>query len=405
MIEFYKKYWRTAFDIGLIILTVYLIMWLFSWLYSIAAPILLALVIFAIIEPLARFLHRRGFSKLIATSISILFYSAILIALLAGIGYLFVAQTTGLMNKLPEYAAIFQTNLEKIMNMIQNEWDALPDDVTEKIQQYASTVVEYGATLAQAALKGLINSIGSFSSFIVDFAIAIILAFFLSLEAKTWKRVAQEKTPKTFKRAFSFLRDNVLKGIAKYIKALLLLISISSGIIFISLMILGVDNALSVSLIAAIFDILPLLGVAALFIPWIIYMLIAGNTTLAIWLVVILLVVMITRQILEPRIMGNSLGVSAFTMLALMVLSTSIFGIAGLILSPIITVLIKALYDQGYLQSWIRWPEDEFREDEESRENDTSPPENGQNDDQKAEQIPEITDGSESILPSLGNKK
>lgn len=170
-------------------------------------------------------------------------------------------------------------------------------------------------------------------------------------------------------------------------------------------MILGVDNALSVSLIAAIFDILPLLGVAALFIPWIIYMLIAGNTTLAIWLVVILLVVMITRQILEPRIMGNSLGVSAFTMLALMVLSTSIFGIAGLILSPIITVLIKALYDQGYLQSWIRWPEDEFREDEESRENDTSPPENGQNDDQKAEQIPEITDGSESILPSLGNKK
>jgi len=364
MIEFYKKYWRTAFDIAMIVLTVYLVMWLFSWLYDLAAPILLALVIFIIIEPLARFLHRRGMSKLIATSISVLFYSGILLALLAGIGYLFVTQTTGLINKIPDYAVIFQAHLADLMNLLRDEWDAMPADMTKQIQEYGASVAQYAANIAQTALKNLVTAIGSFSNFVVDFALAVILAFFLSLEARSWKQVAQEKTPNTFKKAFFFLRDNVMKGIINYIKALLMLISISSGIVFVALLILGVDNALAIALLAAIFDILPLLGVAALFIPWIIYLLIVGNTTLAIWLGVVLLLVMITRQILEPRIMGNSLGVSAFTMLALMVLSTSIFGIAGLILSPIITVLIKALYDQGYLKRWIRWPEDEFHGDD-----------------------------------------
>ena len=59
-------------------------------------------------------------------------------------------------------------------------------------------------------------------------------------------------------------------------------------------------------------------------------------------------------------------------------LSTSIFGIAGLILSPILTVLIKALYDQGYLKKWIRMPEGEFEDQPEELPADTNPPVTGQ---------------------------
>ena len=66
MQQFYKKYWRTAFDIGLIALTVFLIMSAFSFVYRIAAPILLALVIFYFMEPIAAALHKRKIKKSIA---------------------------------------------------------------------------------------------------------------------------------------------------------------------------------------------------------------------------------------------------------------------------------------------------------------------------------------------------
>lgn len=362
MLEFYRKYWQTALDIGIIVLTVYLIMWAFSWLYNLAAPILLALVIFVIIEPLARFLHKRGMSKLFATSISVLFYSGIVLALLTGIGFLFVNQTTRLIENLPSYANVFQFHVNDLLRFLRTEWEALPANVTTELQAYASNLSQYAVSFARNVLDSLVNAIGSFSNFVINFAIAFILAFFLSLEANDWNRIAKEKTPNTFKKAFYFLRDNVLKGIVNYIKALLKLMTITFVIIFVSLLILGVDNALAISLLAALLDILPLLGISVLFIPWIIYLFIVGNTWLAVWLTVILVAILALRQILEPRIMGNSLGVSAFTMLALMVLSTSIFGVAGLILSPILTVLIKALYDQGYFKKWIRLPAEEFED-------------------------------------------
>ena len=63
MRSFYKKYYKTAFDIALMVLTVYLFMLAFSFLYKIATPVFLAFVIFAVIEPLAKFLHRKGMKK------------------------------------------------------------------------------------------------------------------------------------------------------------------------------------------------------------------------------------------------------------------------------------------------------------------------------------------------------
>jgi predicted PurR-regulated permease PerM len=73
---------------------------------------------------------------------------------------------------------------------------------------------------------------------------------------------------------------------------------------------------------------------------------------------VLLGLVILVRQILEPKITGDTLGVSSFTMLSAMIISLSIFGVSGLILSPILIILLKALYDQGYLSRWIRLPED-----------------------------------------------
>jgi len=121
-----------------------------------------------------------------------------------------------------------------------------------------------------------------------------------------------------------------------------------------------VENFFVISVVAAIFDVLPLLGVSTIFVPWIVFLFVTGKTGLAVGLTVLWLLVVLTRQILEPKITGDSLGVSAFTTLAFMVVSLSLFGVMGLVLSPVLIILIKALHDQGYLRRWIRLPADEF---------------------------------------------
>lgn len=357
MISFYRKYWRTAFDIALIMLTVYLFMLLFSYLYRIATPIFLALIIYLMIEPLARFLHRKGVRKSIASAISTIVFVLVILGALTGVALIFTNQIMNLVDKVDEYKAVFQVEVIERINEIQSQ---LPPGTAEKTKEYAAQFVDKATKFVTNLLSSLVNMMTSFSTFMFNFIVGIILAYFLSIEIEAWKRLARDKTPKTFKTAFYFLKENVVKGIVSYVKAQLKLISLTFVVIFAALLVLDVNNAFSIALLSAVFDVLPLLGVSTLFIPWIIYLFIVGHTTLAIWLSVVLIVVILVRQIMEPKITGESLGVSAFTTLAFMIVSLSLFGVAGVILSPVLIILLKALYDQGYLQRWIRKPEEEY---------------------------------------------
>ncbi|MCS7462257.1 sporulation integral membrane protein YtvI [Paenibacillus doosanensis] len=362
MIAFYQKYWRTVFDIALLLLTVYLFMLLFSYLYGIATPIFLAFIVYWIIEPLARFLRSKGLAKSIASAISTIVFILVILGVITGAGVIFTSQLLNLKDKLPEYSAILQNQIVLKTQFLHDRLEtmpALPDDVVQKITEYSTEITQKLTTWAGQLLTGMFTMLTSFSTFVVNFVIAIILAYFLSIEIESWKKAARDHTPKTFKAAFTFLKDNVLKGIVGYVKAQAKLISLTFIVIFVALMILGVKNSFSIALLSAIFDVLPLLGVSTLFIPWIIYLFVVGQTVLAIWLAALLIVVILVRQIMEPKITGDSLGVSAFTMLSFMIISLSLFGVAGLILSPVLIITIKALYEQGYLQQWIHWPEGE----------------------------------------------
>ncbi|MCG7410302.1 sporulation integral membrane protein YtvI [Paenibacillus sp. ACRRX] len=361
MLAFYRKYWRTAFDIGLIVLTVYLIMLAFSNLYAIAAPIFLAFVIYLIIEPFAAFLHRRGMKKSIASALSVMLFVLVILGTMLGAGIIFTQQISDLIGQLPKYRDMIIKESGKLIIFLQHKYESLPPDVSARISTYISDFAKTGEEWATSFLSWVVRHVASLSTFIVNFGIAIVLAYFLSTEIDSWKRLASDKTPRTFKEAFNFLKDNVFHGIGSYLKSQFKLISISFCTIFISLILLNVSNAFSISLLSAFFDILPILGVPVIFVPWIVYLFVIGNTSLAIWLTVVLGIVLLTRQILEPKITGDSLGVSAFTMLSFMIISLSLFGVAGLILSPVLLILIKALMDQGYLTRWIRFPAEEIQ--------------------------------------------
>lgn len=360
MLSFYKRYYKTVFDIALMIVTVYLFMLLFTFLYRIATPVFLALLIFAAIEPFAKFLNKRGMKKSYASAVSILLFVLVIAAALVGIGIIFTSQIISLSHLITDYTWILQQHIDANADYLKKSLDALPADLVDRLKEYASTAADYASKLASTLLQLLVGWITSVSSFVVNFTIGVILAYFLSVEIELWKRLARSKTPGTFKKAFFFLKENVLLGIATYLKAQLKLVSLTFIVVFVALLILGVKNAFSVALLSGVFDVLPLLGVSTVFIPWIVYLLIVGNLKLAISLFVLLAVVIGVRQILEPKITGESLGVSAFTMLAFMIVSLSLFGVAGVILSPVLIILIKALYEQGYLKKWIRLPEEEF---------------------------------------------
>lgn len=361
MLPLYKKYWRTIFDISLIALTVFLTMFIFSKLYQLATPVFLSFIIFLMIEPLAKFLNKRGLNKALSSAISVLLFIIVILGIIFGAGIIILSQISQIQDNLPYYTRVIQWEFTQSLEFLHNKLNLLPPNLTEKMNEYFTLLTDFTSGLMVNFFKYFIGAITTFSSFLGNFAIAIILAFFLSVEIETWRRIATNKSPRTIKNAYVFLKNNVFKSIGSYLKAQMIMVLICFVILYIGLLILNTGNALTLALVGALLDIIPLVGVPVIFIPWIIYLLIVGNVGLAIGLGVLLIIILVTRQLLEPKIAGNSIGVtSAFLMLSFMIVSLSLFGVAGLVLSPILLILIKELLMQGYLMRWIRLPREEF---------------------------------------------
>ena len=120
MISFYKKYARTIFDILLIVFTLYMFMYLFSLFVSIAKPIVIALLIYLIIEPFAKFLNKRlKIKKVAATTISTLIFVLILFAITITFGVLIVNEAIDLSKNVPSYVYYVQNDLVDLIEKLK----------------------------------------------------------------------------------------------------------------------------------------------------------------------------------------------------------------------------------------------------------------------------------------------
>lgn len=364
MTVFIRRYYRTIIDILLVVLTLYLGLRLLDFLYNIAAPLFWSLIIFLMIEPFARFLNRKGLPKGLSTTISTFTFVILILAAITVLGLFLTNQVASLIEKIPGYANVIQHQIADTTAYIQEKMENLPPDALDDFQRFANnlteTVTKFTTTFLRGVLDffkgGLFSFFTSFSGIMVNFVVGIILAFFLSLEIENWKSRARRKMPSSFLETYAFLKENVGKGVASYIKSQLILVSITFVIVLVSLMILRVENALSLSIMAGVIDVLPLLGISAFFIPWIIYLFITNSYSLAIALSIVLGITLLVRQIMEPRITGHALGVSPFTMFAFMIVSLSVFGVLGFIISPVLLITLKAMYKEGYFHRLIRLP-------------------------------------------------
>ena len=95
-------------DIALIALTVYLIMYAFSFMYKLATPVFLSFVVYLFIEPPARWLNKLGMKKSIASAISILLFTLVILSMFLGAGYIIADQAKNLISNLPEYQQIMK---------------------------------------------------------------------------------------------------------------------------------------------------------------------------------------------------------------------------------------------------------------------------------------------------------
>lgn len=344
---------RFLFVIGIIILSFILIYYLSTVTY----PFLIALIIAYLINPLVDIFEKKGrMPRLLAVLTALI----IIAALFAGLITLLIAEiVTGanyLANVVPENLDTIINYIEKIftdqlipfydhLTSVFNKLDAgQQNTIIENIQNVGKKIGTTIGSFIQNLFGNIPNILSWFPNAATVLIFSLLATFFISKDWKKLSAFGSKLLPERAKASGRTVFIDLKKAFAGFVKTQLTLVSITTVIILIGLLVLRVDYAITIALITGVAEVLPYLGTGVVFVPWILYEAIMGETNMAIGLGVLYFIVIVQRQIVEPKILSSSIGLDPLATLISLFVGFKVIGFLGLILGPVILVVFNTLY-------------------------------------------------------------
>lgn len=221
------------------------------------------------------------------------------------------------------------------------------DDVAGSLFSSLESIVK---TISGGALNGLTKIISSVPSLLISVLVAIISSFFFTMDYRTVVRKPMSYIPEKQRRLILDIKDGLVSVLGKYARAYAILMTVTFIELSIGFFILKVNNPIGMAAAIAAVDILPVLGTGGIVIPWVIVEAVTGNVSFAIGLLVLYGIITLVRNILEPKIIGDQIGLHPLLTLASIFVGVKLFGFWGLFALPMGITIIKTLHDEGKIE-------------------------------------------------------
>jgi sporulation integral membrane protein YtvI len=228
----------------------------------------------------------------------------------------------------------------------------LPPQVQDAIQDNLQNGVLLLQHLMNSSINGLVQGFASLPGILVFIAISTVATFFIIKDRALIRTYVIDILPSPARSKTRDVISGLLKAISGFFKAYGILVTITAIITLIALKIIGVKYAFTLGILIGILDILPVLGPGAIIVPWVIWELMNGNTSMGISLMVIYGTISVVRQFLEPQIVGDSIGLHPLATLVSLYVGLQLGGLVGMILGPVLVVIFIASFRAGLLDRY-----------------------------------------------------
>lgn len=338
-------------------LLVYVGIWLFQFATPLLYPFIIALLIALLIhKPVTYITKKLKIPRWLSVTLALLVLMLFAIGLVTLVVTETVVEIGELAKRLPGFAqelsdylqrTISQDFLLGIYNQVQWIYDQLDPNYKDKISNTVgsgiTSITHAGQNLVLSFLDGLKNVLVSLPNMATVSVISIMGAFFISKDFFLWEARFRRLLPSGVNNRLDQIFRDLRGALLGFLKAQLTLISLTAAIVIVGLLIMRVEYAVTIGLITGLVDLLPYLGTGTVFVPWIIYLFFKGNYTMVIGLSILYAVVLIFRQIIEPKVVAESVGLDPLLTLVALFVGLQLFGFLGLIIGPVSLVLINAL--------------------------------------------------------------
>lgn len=328
---------------------------LFKYGFSLVAPFLFAYFAAYLLNKPINYLSKKLHIKrvIVAIVIVILFYG-IIIGLLSLIGTkLFIGAKDFVLQLPTRYSTEISPFLTDLLNDIETSLSRFDTSIMPILEEASDNIMQSISSLISDFSVSAVGWISGYAAalpaFFIKLLFAVIATFFITADYDTVSRFVWRQLPEKYRTILLEGRNTLLQTLAGYGRSYALIMFITFLELCLGLGIVGIHSFPLVALIIALLDILPVLGTGTVMIPWVIISFIQGDVSRAVQLLIVYVIITVVRNIIEPRIVGNQVGLHPVATLLAMFIGTSLFGVVGLFGFPITLSLLKNMNDRGVI--------------------------------------------------------
>jgi sporulation integral membrane protein YtvI len=223
----------------------------------------------------------------------------------------------------------------------------LPPDIIQNALQNYQQVFNFLRNIVNFLLVQMYFLIISLPHYFFMLIIIVIASFFFARDYQLLKTGLLRALPDHWQVPVRRVASGLHKALQGYVKAELFMLFLTGLESLVGLSILGVSYAHILAIGAIILDLLPVLGIAILYVPWAIWLLFAGGLRLGIGLLLLYGIIVLVRQLVEPRILARNMGLHPLTTLIAIYIGLMLLGFWGLALGPAVVIAYKAVMSDG----------------------------------------------------------
>ncbi len=312
-------------------------------------PLLVGLILAVLLQRPADFLaDRTAIPRAVWAVLLVLVSYGAVVAIAVFCGYQIYGQLLNLYESASNYIPYISNAFQWLNNWIDASFSGLSDTTLATLNTMPDTIISsvFGK-IANGLSTFATNVVSGIPSMFITVVVTVVVSCYVAKDYKKLRNFIRRLIPQSQMVTVRAIRALFREKLVKILKGYLILMFITFVELSIGLLVLRIRYAIPLAAIIAVVDILPVLGVGTVLLPWAAVQLLAGKYFVAVGLIVLYLVITVLRQILEPKILSTQVGLPPLVTLLAMYCGLKLFGFFGMLGFPLALIILVELYRQG----------------------------------------------------------
>jgi len=268
-----------------------------------------------------------------------------------GLGVILWRQLSGFIEEIPAMWEVVKQDFDDLGNWINQHIGVRAPKFADALNDLGNTICEMISDLPKSlnfsTFEGMGSMVGNIASVIVSIIMCMLSAYFFIAEREDVIRWSKRIAPDALVSRMTMVVDNFKYAVGGYFKAQFKIMGVVYVLLFAGFLILRIHFAVLLALLIAFLDFLPFFGTGTALLPWAAYKFMVGNYRMVVGLLILYGVTQLVRQLIQPKLVGDSMGLRPLVTLVLLYIGYKTGGVFGMIFAVPVGMIAINLYKAG----------------------------------------------------------